>query len=76
MMLGSYTWSYDALLWDGLSKGDRIYYTLQNLATILGGQVYDEFMSGVAKNWTLDPYALGGFAIFKRVKKQNCSQLL
>ena len=21
MMLGSYTWSYDALLWDGLSKG-------------------------------------------------------
>lgn len=65
MMLGSYTWSYDALLWDGLSKGDRIYYTLQNLATILGDQVYDEFISGVAKNWTLDPYALGGFAIFQ-----------
>ncbi|WP_459501189.1 flavin monoamine oxidase family protein [Bacillus sp. C1] len=65
MMLGSYTWSYDALLWDGLSKGDRIYYTLQNLATILGSQVYDEFMSGVVKNWTLDPYALGGFAIFQ-----------
>lgn len=65
IMLGSYTWSYDALLWDGLSKEDRIYYTLQNLATILGGQVYDEFISGIAKNWTLDPYALGGFAIFQ-----------
>ncbi|MDM5154568.1 flavin monoamine oxidase family protein [Bacillus sp. DX1.1] len=65
MMLGSYTWSYDALLWDGLSKHDRIYYTLQNLATILGGQVYDEFISGIAKNWALDPYALGGFAIFQ-----------
>ncbi len=49
IMLGSYTWSYDALLWDGLSKGDRIYYTLQNLATILGGQVYDEFLSGISK---------------------------
>ena len=49
MMLGSYTWSYDALLWDGLSKGDRIYYALHNLATILGGQVYDEFISGISK---------------------------
>ncbi|MCU4987926.1 flavin monoamine oxidase family protein [Bacillus cereus] len=65
MMLGSYTWSYDALLWDGLSKGDRIYYTLHNLATILGGQVYDEFLSGISKSWTLDPYALGGFALFQ-----------
>ncbi len=65
MMLGSYTWSYDALLWDGLSKGDRIYYALHNLATILGGQVYDEFISGISKSWTLDPYALGGFALFQ-----------
>lgn len=46
-------------------KRDRIYYTLQNLATILGGQVYDEFMSGISKSWTLDPYALGGFALFQ-----------
>lgn len=65
MVLGSYTWSYDALLWDGLSESDRIYYTLQNLGTILGNQVYDEFISGISKSWTLDPYALGGFAIFQ-----------
>lgn len=65
MVLGSYTWSYDALLWDGLPESDRIYYTLQNLATILGGQVYDEFISGISKSWVLDPYALGGFAIFQ-----------
>ena len=73
MMLGSYTWSYDALLWDGLSKGDRIYYALHNLATILGGQVYDEFISGISKSWTLDPYALGGFALFKQVKKLSAT---
>ncbi|WP_369899980.1 flavin monoamine oxidase family protein [Bacillus manliponensis] len=65
MMLGSYTWSYDALLWDGLPENERIYYTLQNLATILGGQVYDEFISGISKSWVLDPYALGGFALFQ-----------
>ncbi len=65
MMLGSYTWSYDALLWDGLSKVHRIYYTLHNLATILGGQVYDEFMSGISKSWTLDPYALGVIWLFQ-----------
>lgn len=65
MVLGSYTWSYDALLWDGLSENERIYYTLQNLGTILGGQVYDEFISGISKSWVLDPYALGGFAIFQ-----------
>ena len=76
MMLGSYTWSYDALLWDGLSKGDRIYYALHNLATILGGQVYDEFISGISKSWTLDPYALGGFALFKQVKNLSCNQRL
>ena len=76
MMLGSYTWSYDALLWDGLSKGDRIYYALHNLATILGGQVYDEFISGISKSWTLDPYALGGFALFKQVKNLSYNQRL
>lgn len=46
-------------------KRDRIYYALHNLATILGGQVYDEFISGISKSWTLDPYALGGFALFQ-----------
>ena len=46
-------------------KGDRIYYTLTKFAIILGGQVYDESMSGTSKSWTLDRYALGGFALFQ-----------
>lgn len=37
MMLGSYIWFYDVLLWDGLLKGDCIYYVLYNLVIILGG---------------------------------------
>lgn len=48
-----------------------IYYTLQNLGTILGNQVYDEFISGISKSWTLDPYALGGFAIFQATQESE-----
>ena len=75
-MLGSYTWSYDALLWDGLSKGDRIYYTLQNLATILGGQVYDEFLSGISKVGRWIHMHLEGLLYFRQVKNQSCNQRL
>ena len=73
MMLGSYTWSYDALLWDGLSKGDRIYYALHNLATILGGQVYDEFISGISKAGHWIHMRLEDLHFFKQVKKLSAT---
>ena len=76
MMLGSYTWSYDALLWDGLSKGDRIYYALHNLATILGGQVYDEFISGISKAGHWIRMRLEDLHFFKQVKNLSCNQRL
>ncbi len=31
--------------------------------------MYDEFISGISKSWTLDPYALGGFAIFQATQE-------
>jgi monoamine oxidase len=65
VMIASYTWGDDAIPWDSLNEEDRIQQALQNLATIHGQQVYDEFITGVSYSWAQNPYSGGAFTIFK-----------
>ena len=65
IILASYTWEDDATPWDSLSEVDRIQQALENLATIHGQQVYDEFITGTSHSWARDPYAGGAFSLFK-----------
>jgi monoamine oxidase len=65
VVLGSYTWADEALVWNGLSRKERIHYTLTNLAEIHGDQVYYEYMSGTSYSWVDNPYACGALATFK-----------
>lgn len=65
IIIASYTWEDDSIPWDSLSEENQIYQALKSLATIYGQQVYDEFIIGVSKSWTINPYSAGAFALFK-----------
>ncbi|MEH7349123.1 flavin monoamine oxidase family protein [Gottfriedia acidiceleris] len=65
IVLASYTWEDDALIWDSMSENDRIMNALSNLATIHGNQVYTEFITGYTHSWALYPYSGGAFSMFK-----------
>ncbi|KEK24113.1 flavin monoamine oxidase family protein [Bacillus gaemokensis] len=65
VVLASYTWADEALIWDSLSNRDRIRYALKSLAQIYGNQVYKEFVSGASFSWSQNPYSCGGFTAFE-----------
>ncbi|WP_088071882.1 flavin monoamine oxidase family protein [Gottfriedia luciferensis] len=65
IILASYTWEDDALIWDSMSENDRIMNALKDLATIHGQQVYTEFITGYTHSWALYPYSGGAFSMFK-----------
>ncbi|MEN1938572.1 flavin monoamine oxidase family protein [Paenibacillus sp. 102] len=65
VVLASYTWADEALIWDSLSEKERIQYALMNLAEIYGNQVYFEFISGSSFSWSQNPYSAGSFTAFE-----------
>ncbi|MDX8360237.1 flavin monoamine oxidase family protein [Cytobacillus sp. IB215316] len=64
VVLASYTWADEALLWDSLSEEERIQYALIDLAKIYGQQVFLEFVSGSSFSWSQNPYSSGAFTAF------------
>lgn len=72
-MLASYTWGDDALIWDSLNSQDRLEYTLRNLASIHGEQVYTEFVTGTSYSWIRNPYSGGAFTMYKPGQIQELS---
>jgi monoamine oxidase len=64
VLLASYTWSDEALTWNGLSDDDRVRYALKDLAEIFGNIVYTEFVRGVSFSWVDDPYSTGAVVAF------------
>ncbi|UZD14993.1 flavin monoamine oxidase family protein [Virgibacillus natechei] len=64
VLLASYSWGQNALLWNGLAKEDIIYYVLEDLAKIYGDQVYHEYLQGVVINWSQDPFSTGCFTMY------------
>jgi monoamine oxidase len=64
LLLASYTWGHDAMLWNSMSNDDIIYYALKDLAKVYGNVVYKEFLQGVSFNWSKNPYSAGCFTLF------------
>ncbi|XP_040887590.1 L-amino-acid oxidase-like [Toxotes jaculatrix] len=64
VLLASYTWSDDSLLFQGASDEDLKELALRDLAQIHGKKVWSLCTGVVVKRWTLDPYSLGAFALF------------
>jgi len=64
VLLASYTWGKNALLWNNVRVEKMIYYVLRDLAKIYGDFIYDEYIQGYSVNWTQDPYAGGCLTLF------------
>ncbi|UED67362.1 flavin monoamine oxidase family protein [Brevibacillus sp. HD3.3A] len=76
VVLASYTWEDDALPWLCLSHDEKIWQALRQLAVLFGEQVYKTFVTGVTHHWLLQPYAGGGFALFKPFQETELSAAL
>ncbi|XP_054863890.1 L-amino-acid oxidase-like [Amphiprion ocellaris] len=64
VLLASYTWSDDSLLFSGASDQDLKELVLRDLVQIHGEKVRDLCTSVLVKRWSTDPYSLGAFALF------------
>ncbi|XP_059933145.1 L-amino-acid oxidase-like isoform X1 [Gadus macrocephalus] len=64
VLLASYTWSDDSLLFQGLGDEELKEVALKDLELIHGQQVWDLCTGVVVKKWSSDPYSLGAFAMF------------
>ncbi|XP_019209409.1 L-amino-acid oxidase-like isoform X2 [Oreochromis niloticus] len=63
VLLASYTWSDDSLLFLGASDEDLKDLVLRDLEKIHGKKVRDLCTGVIVKKWSLDPYSLGAFAL-------------
>ncbi|CAB1456512.1 unnamed protein product [Pleuronectes platessa] len=64
VLLASYTWADDSLLFLGATDEDLKELVLRDLAAIHGENVRHLCTGVVVKKWSLDPYSLGAFALF------------
>ncbi|CAB1442169.1 unnamed protein product [Pleuronectes platessa] len=64
VLLASYTWAEDSLLFMGATDEDLKELVLKDLAAIHGKYVRHLCTGVVVKKWSLDPYSLGAFALF------------
>ncbi|XP_023821979.2 L-amino-acid oxidase-like [Oryzias latipes] len=63
VLLASYTWSDDSLLFLGASDEDLKELVLRDLAQIHGERVRSLCTGVIVKRWSSDPYTLGAFAL-------------
>ncbi|XP_053271975.1 L-amino-acid oxidase [Pleuronectes platessa] len=64
VLLASYTWADESLLFLGATDEDLKELVLKDLAAIHGEYVRHLCTGVVVKKWSLDPYSLGAFALF------------
>ncbi|XP_074479430.1 L-amino-acid oxidase-like isoform X3 [Sebastes fasciatus] len=65
VLLASYTWSDDSLLFLGASDEDLKELALRDLEKIHNNKTLTSLCTGVVvKKWSMDPYSLGAFALF------------
>ncbi|KAK5603667.1 hypothetical protein CRENBAI_002747 [Crenichthys baileyi] len=64
VILASYTWSDDSLLFLGASDEELKEVLLRDLAEIHGEHVRSLCTGILVKKWSQDPYSLGAFALF------------
>ncbi|XP_071382257.1 L-amino-acid oxidase-like [Centroberyx affinis] len=64
VLLASYTWSDDSLLFLGMSDKELKEVALNDLVKIHGEHIRSLCTGVVVKKWSMDPYSLGAFALF------------
>lgn len=76
ILLASYTWGHNALIFNCLSKEEAIKQVLQDLARVYGSIVYEEYMNGIVFNWSQNPYSAGCFTLFTPGQTQDLEEVI
>lgn len=64
VLLASYSWGHNAMLWVSLDEEERIREALNGLYKIYGEQVYTEFLQGTTFSWSESEFSAGCFTLF------------
>ncbi|MFZ3577261.1 flavin monoamine oxidase family protein [Virgibacillus sp. DJP39] len=64
VMLTSYSWGNNAMLWNSLDESGRIREALNGLYKIYGEQVYKEYLNGTSYSWSQNQFSAGCFTLF------------
>ncbi|MGR3765611.1 flavin monoamine oxidase family protein [Rossellomorea sp. NS-SX7] len=75
VLLASYSWGSDAVLWNSLSNEGLVRLVLKDLAKIYGNIVYTEFLQAVWFNWGQNPYSAGCFTLFTPQQQKNFDEI-
>ncbi|SFJ29583.1 monoamine oxidase [Halobacillus dabanensis] len=76
VLLGSYSWGYDAILWASLPYNELVRELLDDLARIYGNVVYREYMQAFSYNWGLNQFSGGAFTLFLPGQAENFSKII
>ena len=77
LMLSSYTWSQDALLWSGMSSNESCRLALDNLNDLHPSIHVPDYKTGcITYNWCTDSYSLGAYALFTPYQETNIHNAL
>jgi monoamine oxidase len=75
VMLASYSWGNDAVLWNSVPDEELVRIALRDLAKIYGSVVYSEFIQAVWFNWGQNPYSAGCFTLFTPQQQKNFDKI-
>ncbi len=76
VLLASYSWGQDAVLWGSLPINELTRMLLKDLAKVYGDEVYTEFMTTVPFNWSRNPYSAGCFTLFTPGQENNLGEVI
>ncbi|MGE6299493.1 flavin monoamine oxidase family protein [Guptibacillus hwajinpoensis] len=76
VLLASYSWGEDAVLWGSLPQEELTRILLKDLAKIYGDEVYTEFIKAVPFNWSRNPYSAGCFTLFTPGQENNLGDII
>ena len=76
ILLASYTWGQNALIFNSLSKKEALKQVLQDLARVYGSIVYEEYRTGVVYNWSSNPYSAGCFTLFTPGQSRDLEEVI
>ena len=76
VLLASYSWGEDAVLWGSLPKDELTRILLKDLAKIYGNEVYTAFIKAVPFNWSENPFSAGCFTLFTPGQENNLGEVI
>ncbi|SEI00364.1 monoamine oxidase [Halobacillus karajensis] len=76
ILLASYTWGQNALLFNSLSHKEATKQVLEDLARAYGSIVYEEYLQSVVYNWSQNPFSAGCFTLFTPGQSRDLEEVI